>query len=386
MPGSRRVRTSLSTWRELRVIVPAGTAPGGNCAAPVSVPPGITVVTETIPVATVVAGISTLPSAGLLVSSNLLTGSANVMVTSGGQTIVTFIDAVPILITAPVLAKAFGPTTININGSTTLIFTISNPNTTTTLTGINFTDTLPAGLVQVGGGATKSLDCGPGASIIVTGTNLITVTGVSLAPSATCILTVPNVFGVTDGTFTNITSLIGSVQAGNGPAAAANIIILPIIGPLEAFQVLYASNLNIGDSIINLTNTGTLVQQNGLTTTGNLCINTYTFDSNEEMISCCSCLVTPNGLNSLSAKTDLISNTLTPGVPTSIVTKMVASIPLGQGPNGTGGTCDASSPTPSTVAPGLGAWGTTLPRCPPRLLLTGSPRIRPPHHRSASPN
>ena len=51
-------------------------------------------------------------------------------------------------------------------------------------------------------------------------------------------------------------------------------------------------------------------------------MNTYVFDPQEEEIGCCYCLVTPNGLKSLSAQSDLISNNLTPAVPTSIVIKI----------------------------------------------------------------
>lgn len=131
----------------------------------------------------------------------------------------------------------------------------------------------------------------------------------------------------------------------------------PIINLLtpDAFQVNYASNLNIGDSVVNLTNAGTLA---GTDPAGRICVNVYAFDPAEEMISCCSCMVTPNGLNSLSDHSDLISNTLTPGVPTSIVIKLVASIPAG------GTTCNAGNGglgfTVGQLAPGLRAWGTTL--------------------------
>jgi hypothetical protein len=135
--------------------------------------------------------------------------------------------------------------------------------------------------------------------------------------------------------------------------------------------VRYASNLNVGDSVINLTNTGAATLPTGLTTTGNICVNVYAFDANEEMISCCSCLVTPNGLNSLSAKTDLVSNTLTPGVPTSIVIKLLATVPLGLSPTGTGGTCNAASPTLFNSTPGLAAWGTTLHALPTTPITYG---------------
>jgi hypothetical protein len=117
------------------------------------------------------------------------------------------------------------------------------------------------------------------------------------------------------------------------------------------YQVAYASNLLNGDSYVNLTNTGTL---NGFDPAGRICVNVYTFDPSEELISCCACPVTPDGLKSLSAKQDLVSNTLTPGVPSSIVIKLLATSTL------TGGTCNPSSPTVTTLVGGMRAWATTL--------------------------
>jgi len=115
----------------------------------------------------------------------------------------------------------------------------------------------------------------------------------------------------------------------------------------ETFQVHYASNLNIGDSYLNFTNSGATVA-NGVSQ--NLCINLYTFDPQEELISCCTCSVTPNGLVSLSVVKSLISNPLTPAIPTAVVIKAVAST----------GTCNASLVSANSVAQGLLAWGTTL--------------------------
>jgi hypothetical protein len=79
----------------------------------------------------------------------------------------------------------------------------------------------------------------------------------------------------------------------------------------------------------------------------------YAFSPDEQMISCCSCPVTPNGLVSLSAKADLTSNTLTPAVPTSIVVKLYATVPVG-------GSCSSSSNNPGAATSGLLAWGTTV--------------------------
>jgi uncharacterized repeat protein (TIGR01451 family) len=267
----------------------------------------------------------------------------------------------------PTITKVFGAPSVNINGTTTLTLTLANPNATA-LTGVNFTDTLPAGLligVPVGGIS----NCG-GVLTAAGATSAISLTGGALAGNATCSITL-NVTGVAQGTQVNTTGPVGSVEGGVGQTATATLVVTNIIDPEEAFQVRYASNLPIGDSVVNLTNTGTLTLPTGLTTTGNLCVNVYTFDASEELISCCSCLVTPNGLNSLSSRADLISNTLTPGVPTSIVIKLVASRPLGLTPAGTGGTCNPSSPTPLTVAPGLGAWGTTLHSLPTTPVTYG---------------
>jgi hypothetical protein len=114
----------------------------------------------------------------------------------------------------------------------------------------------------------------------------------------------------------------------------------------DTFQVKHAVNLNMGDSFVDFTNSGATVA-NGASS--NLCANVYTFDPQEELVSCCTCSVTPNALQSLSVLKSLISNTLTPAIPTSVVIKVLAT-------NDT--TCSAA--TAASPAHGLLAWGTTL--------------------------
>jgi hypothetical protein len=72
-----------------------------------------------------------------------------------------------------------------------------------------------------------------------------------------------------------------------------------LISGLDLYQLHYVSNLNVGDGVINITNTGALGADafgplSG--TTGRICANVYTFSPDEQEISCCSCLVTPNAL------------------------------------------------------------------------------------------
>ena len=117
-------------------------------------------------------------------------------------------------------------------------------------------------------------------------------------------------------------------------------------------QVHYFSNLNIGDSVINFTNTGANGSAGGTT---DICVNVYTFAPDEQEISCCSCEVTVNGLQSLSVVNDLISNVLTPSVPTSVTVELHATAVPSTG-------CDATKA--GADAMGLRAWGTTLHAAP----------------------
>ena len=129
------------------------------------------------------------------------------------------------------------------------------------------------------------------------------------------------------------------------------------------FQVRYASNLPVGDSVVNVTNTGAISTQAFQNQNGNICVNVYTFSPDEQLISCCACPVTPDGLVSLSSRNDLISNTLTPGVPTSIVIKLLATPQVGTA------ACNAAAPG-EPVRAGMAAWGTTIHALP---VTPGSP-------------
>ena len=134
----------------------------------------------------------------------------------------------------------------------------------------------------------------------------------------------------------------------------------------DAFQVRYAANLGAGQSVINLTNAGS---NGGYEPWGNICANVYVFAEDQQLIACCACQLTPNHLQTLSVQTDLISNTLTPGVPIGVTVGLLAT----EVPDS--GTCDAAHPGGGEnvngngefdvdTVPGLRAWGTTLHAAP----------------------
>jgi len=150
------------------------------------------------------------------------------------------------------------------------------------------------------------------------------------------------------------------VAFAQGPAPTLDTTDVP-------YQVRYAANLQFGDSYIDLVNDGALVDLQGgpgiVVPNGNICANVYAFDPAEEMVSCCSCNITPDQAKSLSVKIDILSNTATGVVPTSLTIKLLATL---AGPSGSSSSCTnaAASVNTAIIVVGLAAWGTTLHATP----------------------
>ena len=100
---------------------------------------------------------------------------------------------------------------------------------------------------------------------------------------------------------------------------------------------------------------------------GSICVGVYSFDPTEELQSCCTCLVTPDGLVSLSAKA--INATNLTGEAPHVAGDQAAGLVhhrrrivhvcyLGTPAPPTSSACNASNPGLHTS--GLQAWGTTL--------------------------
>ena len=138
----------------------------------------------------------------------------------------------PVVVTAvivpPSIAKTFDPASVQIDGTSTLTFTITNPNGGTALTGVAFTDTLPSGLVvSTPNGLTDS--CG-GTANAGAGGGTISLTGASVAASATCTVVV-NVTGNSAGTFTNTSGAVSSANGGTGNTGTAVLTVAAPVPP-----------------------------------------------------------------------------------------------------------------------------------------------------------
>ncbi|MGA2348210.1 MAG: hypothetical protein ABSF93_19520, partial [Candidatus Sulfotelmatobacter sp.] len=123
----------------------------------------------------------------------------------------------------PTIGKTFGGASVALNGNTTLTFTLSNPNNSVSLSGIGFTDAMPAGLtVSSPNGLTGT--CGGGTITAASGSSSVSLSGAALAAGTSCTFTV-NVVGTTAGAQNNVTSAVTSTEAGNGATASAQITV-----------------------------------------------------------------------------------------------------------------------------------------------------------------
>jgi hypothetical protein len=117
-------------------------------------------------------------------------------------------------------------------------------------------------------------------------------------------------------------------------------------GQADTLKVDYFANANTAgapDGTVRLDNPGTAA--------GNVCASIFVFDPNQELSECCSCLLTPDGLRTVSVDTNITGNPFTGVVLTTGIIKFVSTIPVA-------GAC----PLPTAVKPeaALRAWVTHI--------------------------
>jgi hypothetical protein len=148
---------------------------------------------------------------------------------------------------APTITKSFSPATIGINGVSTLSITIANASDNpASLTGISLTDTYPTGVVNTTP-ASSSTTCSGGSVLALAGTTSATLSGATLAPGASCTITV-SVTASTIGNYTNTinANTLSSTQGVTNKTAASAVLTvasIPRIGLAKALHnVIPTSN------------------------------------------------------------------------------------------------------------------------------------------------
>jgi uncharacterized repeat protein (TIGR01451 family) len=126
------------------------------------------------------------------------------------------------VIAPPSIAKGFGVNTLITGHTTSLTFSISNPNISATLTGMQFTDILPAGLLIAAPNGLSGT-CGGGTITAASGSSGISLSSASLAAGESCTFSV-NVTGTASGFKTNSVT-VSSTNGGTGNTATASILV-----------------------------------------------------------------------------------------------------------------------------------------------------------------
>jgi len=111
----------------------------------------------------------------------------------------------------------------------TLSFTITN-NSGIQLTGLSFTDSLPAGLLVANPSNLTNTCGGTNSASAPPGGDLITLSGGTLAANATCTVTV-QVVASAPGTYTNPPVTLTSAQAPAVQSAPVNLSVNPVTAP-----------------------------------------------------------------------------------------------------------------------------------------------------------
>ncbi len=116
--------------------------------------------------------------------------------------------------------------------------------------------------------------------------------------------------------------------------------------PADTLKVDYFANANTAgapDATVRITDPNT----NG----GNICASIFVFDANQEMSECCSCLQTPDGLQTFSVNANLTNNPLTGVILSGGLIKIVSTTTVG-------GICPL--PTKFTPVAAVRAWATHI--------------------------
>jgi Chitobiase/beta-hexosaminidase C-terminal domain len=243
-PNSYMLSASLANsggLNDLLVATSLGTAylvpPGPPAALPVFTPNG-----GSFPSPQPVTITDATPGATIHYTTNGMTPTASSPVYNGPITVITtetisaiatanyysqslVASATFTIATAPLppqIAKAFGTSSIPLNGITSLTFTITNLNSAAPLSGISFTDGFPAGLTVATPANLTNNSCG-GTATGASGTSSVSLSEGSLSAGATCTISL-SVVGTTAGTLSNSVT-VNSTQTGVGNTSTAALVV-----------------------------------------------------------------------------------------------------------------------------------------------------------------
>ncbi|HXR55262.1 MAG TPA: IPTL-CTERM sorting domain-containing protein [Casimicrobiaceae bacterium] len=119
---------------------------------------------------------------------------------------------------SPTLVKSFAPSTVVVGATSTLSFTLTNPNSVA-LTGADFADSLPSGM-QVAATPATTNTCG-GTWAPAAGDTSLSFAGGTIPANGSCSIDV-NVTATTAGTHANVSGFLTTTESGTNPTATGS--------------------------------------------------------------------------------------------------------------------------------------------------------------------
>jgi len=158
--------------------------------------------------------------------------SGTLSTTESGTTTTSVASASLTAVLPPSMAKQFAPTPILAGGTSTLTFTITNPNQNNALSGVGFSDTFPVApgaMVVAAIPSPSTSGCGAPTFAPVAGAGSISFSGGSIAAGGSCTVSV-NVTAPVTGTYNNTSGVVSHVINAvtvNGNTASGSLVVNP---------------------------------------------------------------------------------------------------------------------------------------------------------------
>jgi uncharacterized repeat protein (TIGR01451 family) len=185
----------------------------------------------------------------------------------------------------PVFSKSFAPTTVILGISSTMTLTIDNSASTVDATGLDVTDSLPAGM-EVANPANASTTCTGGTVTAVAGTTTVAYSGGTVAAGASCTITA-DVVGTAIGALVNTTGNLTSSAGDSGTASdTLQVTAAPLPVLTMSFNPAVVEPGMPSTMMMTIDNSASLVDATGLQVSLNLPANVVIADPANASASC----------------------------------------------------------------------------------------------------
>jgi len=167
----------------------------------------------------------------------------------------------------PVISKAFSPNPIYSGSTSTLKFTITNPNSGTALTGVGFTDTFPANLSVSAAPVTPQ--CG---GTVTSTLGSITLTGGSIPAGSSCSVSVLTTSS-TPGSYENTSGAVASTNGGTGNTAKDTLGVQVVHPGISILKQVSTSSSGPWTSTVSVLEDGNIYYRITIENTGDVALS-----------------------------------------------------------------------------------------------------------------